>query len=141
MVLRRCRRLLRDDQEALDACQDVFLRVIERRDRLNAEYPSSLLYRIATNVCLNRIRDRARRPEDADARELDAIARLEEPAGSSHARLFLDWLFARHPESTRTMAVLRYVDGLTLEQVATECGMSVSGVRKRLSKLRQDIER
>lgn len=141
MVLRRCRRLLRDDQEAWDACQDVFLRVIERRDRLNAEYPSSLLYRIATNVCLNRIRDRARRPEDADAGPLDAIARLEEPAGGSHARLLLEWLFARHPESTRTMAVLHYVDGLTLDQVATECGMSVSGVRKRLSKLRQDIER
>ena len=141
MVLRRCRRLLRDDEEALDACQDVFLRIVERRKQLDARYPSSLLYRIATNVCLNRLRDRARRPEDADAERLDAIARIEEPAGGSHARLLLNWLFARHPESTRTMAVLHYVDGLTLEQVAAECQMSVSGVRKRLNRLRQDIAR
>src|SRR4029078_11507614 len=63
MVLRRCRRLLGDEDEALDACQDVFLRVFERRDRLDAQYPSSLLYRIATNVCLNRLRDRRREPE------------------------------------------------------------------------------
>jgi len=141
MVLRRCRRLLRDDEEALDACQDVFLRVFQRRDRLDAQYASSLLYRIATNVCLNRIRDRARRTEDAHAGGLDAIAHLEEPGARSHARLLLNWLFKRHPESTRTMAVLHYLDGLTLEQVASECGMSVSGVRKRLNRLRQDVTR
>ncbi len=57
MVLRRCRRLLRDEDRAMDAMQDVFVRVLQRRDRLKATYPSSLLYRIATSVCLNRIRD------------------------------------------------------------------------------------
>jgi len=141
MVLRRCRRLLRDDDDARDACQEVFLRVVERRARLTGAYPSSLLYRMATNVCLNRIRDRARRPDDAHHDELDAIARVEEPGGGSHARLLLDWLFARHPASTRTIAVLHYVDGLTLEQVSAECGMSVTGIRKRLSKLRRDLQR
>ncbi len=55
MVLRRCRQLLRDEDEALDATQDVFVRVIERRRALDARYASSLLYRIATNVCLNRM--------------------------------------------------------------------------------------
>ena len=59
MVLRRCRRLLGNEDEALDASQDVFVRLVEQRERLTAEFPSSLLYRIATNVCLNRIRDRS----------------------------------------------------------------------------------
>ena len=36
-------------------------------------------------------------------------------------------------------AVLHYVDGMTLEQVARECGMSVSGVRKRLRGLRSEL--
>lgn len=141
MVLRRCRQLLRNEDEALDACQDVFVRLIEHRSRLNAQYPSSLLYRMATNLCLNRIRDRGRRPEDPDEAQLHAIAVHEEPGGGSYARLLLEWLFARHPESSRTIAVLHYVDGLTLEQVAVESGMSVSGVRKRLNKLRQDMKR
>ena len=50
----------KDEDEAMDACQDVFVRLIERRDRLDASHPSSLLYIIATNICLNRIRDRGR---------------------------------------------------------------------------------
>jgi RNA polymerase sigma-70 factor (ECF subfamily) len=138
MVLRRCRQLLRDENEALDACQDVFLRILERRERLDAQHPSSLLYRIATNVCLNRIRDRARHPLPGEER-LHAIACAEPPGGYSDARMLLDWLFNRHPDSSRTMAVLHYVDGLTLEQVAAETGMSVSGVRKRLRKLRDTL--
>jgi RNA polymerase sigma-70 factor (ECF subfamily) len=35
--------------------------------------------------------------------------------------------------------VLHYVDGLTLEQVAREVGLSVSGVRKRLRGLRRTL--
>ena len=139
MVLRRCRRLLRDEDEALDACQDVFVRVIEHRARLEARYPSSLLYRMATNVCLNRLRDSRREPVTRDEAVLAEIARAEEPGGASEARLLLARLFGRHPESTRTMAVLHYVDGLTLEEVAAETEMSVSGVRKRLRTLRTTL--
>ena len=30
LVLRRCRQLLRDEQEALDVCQDVFVQLLRR---------------------------------------------------------------------------------------------------------------
>lgn len=149
MVLRRCRRLLRDDAEALDASQDVFVRLVERRDRLNGEYPSSLLFRMATNVCLNRLRDRSRRPEghraqDAPGSEeetvLMRIAVAETPGALTEARMTLERLFGRHPESSRTMAVLHYVDGMTLEEVAEVTGLSVSGVRKRLRALRATLK-
>jgi RNA polymerase sigma-70 factor (ECF subfamily) len=139
MVLRRCRRLLGNEDEALDACQDVFVRVLEHRSRLDDRYPSSLLYRIATNVCLNRIRDNRRDPVTRDETVLMQIARSEEPGGLSEARLLLARLFGRHPESSRTIAVLHFVDGLTLEEVAAETGMSLSGVRKRLRGLRASL--
>jgi len=139
MVLRRCRRLLGHEDEARDACQDVFLRIIARRHRLHDRFLSSLLYRVATNVCLNRIRDRQSGPETLADDWLTRLAGMEEPAGASHARLLLDRLFGREPESTRTMAVLHYVDGFTLEEVARETGLSVSGVRRRLRRLRETL--
>jgi RNA polymerase sigma-70 factor (ECF subfamily) len=139
MVLRRCRRLLADEDEALDACQDVFVRLVEHRERLSGVYPSGLLYRIATNVCLNRIRDRRRAPVNPDEQLLASIANGGTPGGRSEARLLLDWLFGRHPESSRTIAVLHYVDGLTLDEVARQTDLSVSGVRRRLRMLRKTL--
>ena len=139
MVLRRCRRLLGNDDDALDVCQEVFVRVLEQRRRLDGRYPSSLLYRIATNLCLNHIRDRGRTPATGDDAVLYEIACAEQPGAGSEAGMMLDRLFGRHPESSRTIAVLHYIDGLTLEQVAAEVGMSVSGVRKRLRGLRLSL--
>jgi len=139
MVLRRCRQLLRDEDEAMDVCQDVFVRLLERRHRLDDRHPSSLLYTIATNLCLNRIRDRGRHAAPTDDARLYRIASAETPGASSDARVLLDRLFGRHPESSRMIAVLHYLDGLTLEQVAAQVGLSVSGVRKRLRRLRLSL--
>ena len=140
MVIRRCRQLLRDEDQALDAAQDVFVRLIERRDRLRDDYPSSLLYRMATNLCLNRIRDAKRRKTTTDRDLLEQIADSEDAEGRIEARSVLARLFGRQRESTRTMAVLHYIDGMTLEEVAAEVGMSVSGVRKRLRGLRASLQ-
>jgi len=139
LVLRRCRQLLRDDDEALDVCQDVFVQILRRRDVLDIRFPSSLIYRIATNLCLNRIRDRRRWPDLVEDEQLARIARLDDPTAAVHARSILGRLFARHRESTRLIATLHFVDGLTLEEVAGEVGMSVSGVRKRLRALRKTL--
>ena len=139
MVLRRCRQLLRGEDDAMDACQDVFVRILERGDRLDTSHPSSLLYVTATNLCLNRIRDRLRHAQRVEDGQLERIAAAEPPGARSEARLVLDRLFRRQPASSRTIAVLHYLDGLTLEQVASEVGLSVSGVRKRLRSLRRAL--
>jgi RNA polymerase sigma factor (sigma-70 family) len=136
MVLRRCRSLLRDEDQARDAMHDVFVQLLVNQDRLDDHAPSSLLYRIATNVCLNRIRSR----RDADADDvLVRIAAAGDSADRLGARSVLRRLFGGQDESSATMAVMHLLDGMTLDEVATECGMSVSGVRKRLRRLRTSV--
>ena len=139
MVIRRCRQLLKDEDEALEVSQDVFIQLLRRRGRLDARKPSSLLYRIATNLSLNRLRDRKRKPTTNDEELLGRIASIEEPTARLEARSTLERLFGMHQESSRVIAVLHFVDGLTLEEVAKNVGMSVSGVRKRLGALRQAL--
>ncbi len=136
MVLRRCRRLVRDEAKAVDAMHDVFVKLLRAGDRLDEAAPASLLMRMATNVCLNLLRGERRRPEDADDAALLAIAAAEEPGGRSFARLALGPLLGREPESTRVMAVLHHVDGLTHEEVGREVGLSAAAVRKRLRGLK-----
>lgn len=140
MVLRRCRKLLGDEQAARDAMHDVFVQVLSRADQLDDHAPSSLLFRIATNVCLNRLRTRRRRPEDGDPDLLVAIAEQTDPAARNAARSALDALFRHEPDDTALIAVLHLHDRMTLEEVAAEVGMSVSGVRKRLQKLRTKLQ-
>ncbi len=140
MVLRRCRFLLRDEERAVDAMHDVFVQLLDHQDELTQTAPSSLMHRMATNVCLNRLRSERRRPSDSDEALLLRIASLEDLESRTGAAAVLDRLFGREQVSTRTIAVLHLVDGMTYEEVAKEVGLSVSGVRKRLRTLRAHLQ-
>lgn len=139
MVRRRCQRLLKDPELARDAMHDTFVRLVKRQDALDDHALGGLLYRIATNVCLNRIRGWSRKPESYDDALIARIASADDPAEQATARALLDRLFGREPESSRTIATLHLLDGMTLEEVAAEVGMSVSGVRYRLRALRAQL--
>lgn len=141
MVLRRCRVLLKNEEQALDAMQEVFVKVLQKSDVLDDRAPSSLLYTIATNICLNELRRNRGRFVNDGNELLDTIAGYES-GFKDHEDVvltghFLEQLFSNEKETTRTMAVLHYVDGYTLEQTAEMMEMSVSGVRKRLRGLRE----
>lgn len=138
MVFRRCLTLLKEPSKAEDAMQEVFLNLIRHQERLTGEYPSSLLYRMATHVCLNLIRGENRKREDRNTEILDQIACYEDHEERLAAKDVLNRFFGRQKESTRVLATLYYVDGLTLEEVARETGMSVSGVRKRLRRMKEE---
>lgn len=136
MVMRRCQYILKDEEKAFDCMQDVFVRIIEHREKLDGVC-ASLFYTTATRVCLNKIRsDKVRYTS-----QIDNI--LQEIADNSpyheditNTSLLLDYIFNETKSTTRDMAILHYVDGLTLEETAKMMNMSVSGVRKRLSVLR-----
>lgn len=131
MVLRRCRRLLRDEAKALDAMQDAFVLVLRHQHQLDEKSGSSLLFTLATNVCLNLLRGSRRKPEDADDELVLAVAADLDLEARAHSRSLLGRLFSDAPDTTASIAVMHYLDGMTWEEVARELDMSVSGVRKR----------
>ncbi len=136
MVLRRCRRLLRDEHLALDAMQETFMQVLRNKSTLQEIAPSSLLFRIATNICLNRLRTVRRHPETPDETLLASVMDAVDNEHATSIRERLAKIFSGEEHSTLTMAVLHFVDGMTLEETAREMQMSVSGVRKRLGGLK-----
>ena len=137
MVLRRCRSLLKNEEQALDAMQEVFVKVLQKSDVLDDRAPSSLLYTIATNICLNELRKNRGRFVNDGNEMLEMIAGMDNHEELVLTGHFLEQLFENEKETTKTMAVLHYVDGYTLEQTANMMEMSVSGVRKRLRGLRE----
>ena len=141
MVLRRCRKLLGDEEKALDAMQEVFVKLVLNQKRLKGDYPSSLLYRIATNICLNVIRDQRQFFSLENEDILVKIAESDEKENRAIVDSLLEFVFRREKKSTREIAVMFFVDGMTLNEVAIESGLSVSGVRKRLRQLKERLKK
>ncbi len=142
MVLRRCRQLLRNEEKALDAMQEVFTKLMISKKNLKGTYPSSLLFRISTNVCLNMIRDQKNhRSIDSDSEDLlIQLASYDEGEHRLIIKDMLERLFWKEKQSTREIATLHFVDGMTLQEVADEVGLSLSGVRKRIRELKARIK-
>jgi RNA polymerase sigma-70 factor (ECF subfamily) len=140
MVLRRCRKLLNDEEKAVDAMQDTFIKLIENKSRLEGTYPSSLLFTIATNICLNILRSEKNKKHT----ELSEVFNLTDGATSQDElvskRSMLLSIFSKEKKSTALIAVLHYLDGMTLNEVADEVGMSISGIRKRLRNLNSKVK-
>ena len=137
MVLRRCRQLLRNEDLAADAMQDTFVKVLRRRGSLHDRYPSSLLYRIATNVCLNLLRTQRRKPTVSADLLLDTMPGAERTEDRVLDAYLLDQAFRGAREGTRTAAEMLYVEGRTLAETAERVELSISGVRKRMRSLRE----
>ena len=113
------------------------MKLLRYQHRLTDAAPSSMLYTMATNVCLNMMRSTRRRPLEVGEETLELIASTDNVERRALDRLALDEIFGRERVSTKTMAVMHYVDGMTLEEVASHVGLSVSGVRKRLRQLKE----
>ncbi len=136
MVLRRCRDILSNADAAADALQETFVRVLRHREALRDEHPSSLLYRIATNVCLNMMRSARRRPETDGELIVEMTPGRDDVEKGVLASVMVEDVLIGVKESTRRAALIHYQEGATLSETAACVGLSVSGVRKRLEGLR-----
>lgn len=129
-VYARCRYLLRDDEAARDATQDVFVRVLRAGAELAAAAsPTAFLLRAATNHCLNLLR--ASRPTWQE--EVRRIAGERNVRGvEPESRELVRVLLGAAPPEARETAVLYFVDEMTQAEIAEETGRSLPTVRKRL---------
>ncbi len=131
VIYSRCARLLGDGASAEDATQETFMRVHRHLHKApDSAEALAWIYRIATNYCLNEIRDRKRRPElHDDLAELagDAleVALAERDLAARIVR--------RSPEKLRAVAWLHHVDGLDQGEVARVLGLSRRTVVSRLA--------
>ena len=53
-----CMKYLKDEEEARDSVQQIFLKVIQELEKYKVEYFKSWLYMVAKNHCLMKLRDR-----------------------------------------------------------------------------------
>ena len=137
MVIRRCRALLGSDDEAMDAVQDVFVNLLRAERRLRETFPSSLLYTMATNVCLNRLRGRKRVVLGLFSGGEETFSAADGSYEQVDAELLVKAILEDESEETRAICFMYHADGMTLSEIGEAVGLSISGVRKKLESFRK----
>jgi len=132
MVFRRCSFILKDQDEALDASQDVFVSLLRNHKRLHGSFLSSLLYTIATNTCLNKLKQRKRHGGSIEDQQISCCAVNDPEYERVEDSMLMNTILHNESESTRAICFMYYADGMTLNEIGELTGLSVSGVRKRL---------
>jgi RNA polymerase sigma-70 factor (ECF subfamily) len=143
LVRRRARSILGDEHEAQDAMQEVFVRVIAAMGEFRGQsQPSTWLYRITTNLCLNRIRDsRRRRDRLAEAAEDGREPMAPAPGPTPEARTALRAVLAHVDDELAQVAVFYYVDDMDQAEIAAILGVSRRTIGYRLDRFREDALR
>lgn len=139
VVFRRARRFF-DANEAEEVVHEVFVRVLEKGDSFRRESsPVTWLYRVTTNLCLNRIRNAGRRRELLE-QETPLLARRTIQAADQANKAFVADLWSKLDKELVIIGIYHYVDGMTNPEIARLIGCSPRTVVNRLQSLRAQVE-
>ena len=140
--------MVRDQAEAEDLTQETFLRAHCQQETLrDPKAARGWLYRIATHVCLDRLRKR-RQPVALDSEEgayhgrsaavesPSAHEKVERAETSACVQRCLDYL----PDSYRAVILLYEAYGLTAAEIAELLSVSVGSVKIRLHRARRRLQ-
>ncbi len=138
-----CRRIVCDEQDALDATQEALIAVARGITRFDGRAAfTTWLHRIATNAALDELRRRKRRVVTTAARDdlpdpADRTASTVEQRVA--AKLDVDAALAQVPEDFRVAVVLRDLCDLDYPEIAEVLGVPAGTVKSRISRGRQAL--
>ncbi len=157
-----CYRILGSVQDAEDLLQETLLSAWQALDRFDGRSLRAWLYRIATNRCLNYLRDTSRRPKVTNMPEFSGASPSDEPwwlepypdtlmddialapearydARESIALSFVSGL-QRLPTQQRAALVLRDVMGFSASEIAEMLDSTPASVNSALQRARARVE-
>lgn len=132
--------LLEDRADALDAVQDLYLKLWKMRDSLDlVENPGAYGALLVRNLCIDRIR-RARPSEPLE----DDLPGKPPPDEALMLRETLGALFQAMenlPESQRKILKMHLLQGMTYDEIATATGLTPLNIRVQVSLARKKLKR
>lgn len=145
-------RYVTDPSEALDVAQEAFIKAYRAIGKFRGDSAFyTWLYRIAINTAKNWLVARNRRPpasdiDAADAEQYDMESRLKERSTPENELLREEIektvydTIAKLPEDLRTAIMLREIEGMSYEEIATTMECPIGTVRSRIFRAREAID-
>lgn len=141
MIYRFCLRMTQNEQDARDAAQDTFFKVLRKIDRYNDSYRfETWLFSIARNTCIDIHRRRKRRPE---SKERDVAGSGPSPldiAAKRHDADRVHRALATLPEIYREIITLYHLEGMLYREISDLTGLPMGTVMNRLFRARRKLK-
>ena len=131
--------LLEDRADALDAVQDLYVKLWKMRDSLDlVRNPGAYGALLMRNLCIDRIR-RLTPAEPLD----DELPGKDPPDGALETKETLGILMQameRLPDSQRNLVKLHLLQGLSYDEIAAQTGLSPLNIRVQISLARKKLK-
>jgi RNA polymerase sigma-70 factor, ECF subfamily len=146
-----CYRMLGNKQEAEDITQEAFIRAYINLHTFDQKRKfSTWIYRIATNLCIDRIRkkkpDYYLDAEVAGTEGLDMYSQIaidealpEEQLEKMELQDRIQYEISRLPEKYRSVIVLKYIEELSLQEISEILDMPLGTVKTRIHRGREAL--
>jgi RNA polymerase sigma-70 factor (ECF subfamily) len=149
-------RMLNDHDEAEDVAQEAFIKAYRSLEGFRGQSSfSTWLYRIVTNLCIDRARMKKRRPQqaysldepfDADddkgGRDLpDLTTEPSKGVEREELRRQVRETVAKMPEKMRSVLIMCDIQGMAYEDIAASLKIPIGTVKSRLFHARADLAR
>ena len=126
-----CFRMLRDEEEAKDMTQEVFVRIYSKRGSFKGK--SSIytwIYRIAVNMCISHIKKHKAAVIPLEDVEPFLAAREDEPAeGGLDLMRQVAWALKSLPPKQRAVFSMRFYDKMPFKDIADVTGTTVGAAK------------
>ncbi len=148
-----CYRMLGNKQEAEDIAQEAFVRAYINLHSYDQKRKfSTWIYRIATNLCIDRIRkkkpDYYLDAEVAGTDGLDMYSQIaadeqlpEEAVEQMELQDRIQYEISRLPDKYRSVIVLKYIEELSLQEISDILDMPLGTVKTRIHRGREALRK
>ncbi|MGZ8538612.1 MAG: RNA polymerase sigma factor [Flavisolibacter sp.] len=138
-----CMKYLKNEEEAKDAVQQIFLKTITELQRYEVEYFKSWLYMVAKNHCLMKLRDKPGRV--VDIKDQMIVTHDEESSKQLHIEKDkqLDLMNTSLNElnaEQKQCVTLFYLEKKTYQEIAEETGYSLMQVKSYIQNGKRNLK-
>lgn len=145
LLLGVCMKYLKNEEEAKDSVQQVFLKVIQELHKYKVEYFKSWLYMVAKNYCLMKLRDKQGKITAEVTDRLAAVKPGEETDKQAlmDNELALDMMgdaIKELNQEQQQCVTLFYLQKMSYQQVSEETGYSMLQVKSHIQNGKRNLK-
>ena len=138
-----CMKYLKNEEEAKDCVQQIFLKVINELHKYKVEYFKSWLYMVAKNHCLMKLRDKGKYTAEINEK---ALATPDE--GTQHIAAFekenilinMELALKQLNQDQQICITLFYLQKKTYQQIAEDTGYTVMQVKSNIQNGKRNLK-